>query len=156
MTSEAKKAANQSNAIKSTGPRTDSGKTRSSLNAVKAGIYATTPLLPGEDRAALREIEKANLDYFNPIGPVETLLVGQITAEHWKLGRIDRAEVALFRQLRTAEYRRFLGSLNQQGQRYAASLTKSKGEARKRQGSREASRRRYGNEPRAIFRIARK
>jgi hypothetical protein len=42
-------AANQNNALRSTGPRSLAGKARSRLNAVKHGLTATHSLLPGED-----------------------------------------------------------------------------------------------------------
>jgi len=40
-------------ANKSTGPRSDEGKARSSMNALKTGIYSKSLILPGEDTAAL-------------------------------------------------------------------------------------------------------
>jgi len=44
MTSEAQRNANRSNALRSTGPRSDEGKLRSSQNATKHGGYATRDL----------------------------------------------------------------------------------------------------------------
>ena len=47
--SEAKLQANRRNALKSCGPRTESGKSRSKLNAVKHGMRAATLVLLDED-----------------------------------------------------------------------------------------------------------
>jgi len=139
MSSKAQTTANRQNALKSTGPRTARGKTKSKLNAVKSGIYAKTPILPGEDESAYRELEKSNLDYFAPIGPVENLLVHQITAEHLKLGRIERADVALFEQLQEAQQTRFIRSLSNKGLDYALFLLDPNGEEKKRRDSHEAA-----------------
>jgi hypothetical protein len=112
MSSNAKAAANRQNALKSTGPRTNRGKSKSRLNAVTHGIYAATKVLPGEDESAYREMEKALFQHFAPIGPVENMLVRQIVGETWRLERIDRAEFALLMQLRDGQIVRFLRSLN--------------------------------------------
>jgi hypothetical protein len=45
MTSEKRIAANRRNALRSTGPRTQDGKSRSRLNAVKHGLAASLPTL---------------------------------------------------------------------------------------------------------------
>ena len=45
MTSEKRIAANRRNALRSTGPRTPDGKSRSRLNAVKHGLSASLPAL---------------------------------------------------------------------------------------------------------------
>ena len=121
MSLTAKIAANRENALKSTGPKTERGKTKSRLNALKYGIYATTPLLPGEDEDAYREIVKSNLKHFAPLGPVENLLVSQITSEQWRLERIQRAEIALHARLKEGQILRFLGSLNQKEIAYVRS-----------------------------------
>jgi hypothetical protein len=51
-TPDARARANRSNALLSTGPRTDSGKQRSSLNALRHGLTAACAVLQSEDRAA--------------------------------------------------------------------------------------------------------
>src|SRR6478736_90899 len=121
MSSEAKTAANRQNAFKSTGPRTGRGKAMSRLNAVKSGIYAVTPILLGEDENAYRQMEKSNLEHFAPVGPVENLLVRQITVEEWKLGRIDRANVVLGKQVLGTKVKRFFETLDNQAIPYAFS-----------------------------------
>jgi hypothetical protein len=37
--------------------------------------------LPGEDEDAYRKMEKSNLEYFAPVGPVENRLVRELTFE---------------------------------------------------------------------------
>jgi hypothetical protein len=122
MSSEAKTAANRRNALKSTGPRTEAGKSRSRLNGVTHGIHAKTPVLRGEDQRAFHAMEQENLDYFRPVGPVENLLVREITAEQWRLGRCDRAEVALGRQVEAAKAARLFEHLDKKASPYAHSL----------------------------------
>jgi hypothetical protein len=41
---------NGNNALKATGPKTSAGKTKSSKNALKHGLLAATPVLPGLER----------------------------------------------------------------------------------------------------------
>jgi hypothetical protein len=45
-------AINRANSQQSTGPRTESGKQRSSLNALRHGLTAQSAVLPSEDPAA--------------------------------------------------------------------------------------------------------
>jgi len=47
--------ANRRNALKGTGPRTAEGKGRSRFNALKHGMTAETPVLPGEDEGAYQK-----------------------------------------------------------------------------------------------------
>lgn len=112
MSSAAKIAANRNNAHKSTGPKTDRGKGKSKLNALTHGIYATTPVVPGENVDAYRELAKLNQEYFAPVGPVENMLVHQINTEQWKLRRIERAEIAFLEEIRANDFEEFLRELN--------------------------------------------
>ena len=48
-TSEARRIANARNAQHSTGPKSDEGKKRSSMNALKHGLTAVEAVLPNED-----------------------------------------------------------------------------------------------------------
>jgi hypothetical protein len=55
VVSAAKLEANRRNAQKSCGPRTEEGKNRSKLNAVKHGLRAATLVLLDEDAQALED-----------------------------------------------------------------------------------------------------
>jgi hypothetical protein len=59
MISDRKREANRRNAQKSTGPKTDEGKSKVKLklklNALTHGLYARTIVLPHEDEAAYRQ-----------------------------------------------------------------------------------------------------
>ncbi len=93
--SEARLAANRANAQHSTGPRTEEGKAKVCLNAVKTGLTGRTVLL-SEDEAApyqelLREYEKA----LQPVGVEERALVQSIVDGRWRLDRIPGLEMAL-------------------------------------------------------------
>jgi hypothetical protein len=83
--------ANRRNAQKSTGPKTAEGKERSRLNAVKHGLRAKTPVLPGEDPLALQSRMDAWMVDLQPRDEVERFLVGRAVQLSWQLDRADRA-----------------------------------------------------------------
>src|SRR5689334_20361535 len=84
---------NRRNAARSSGPRTPEGKSRSRMNAVKHGMSATIPVLPGEDPDAYRRLE-AWAEALNPVDAVEQFLVERAAAASWKVERADRVEAA--------------------------------------------------------------
>ena len=59
MTSARKTAANRKNAKKSTGPRTPAGKRTASTNALRHGVLATLPVLPGVESVDMWEAHRA-------------------------------------------------------------------------------------------------
>jgi hypothetical protein len=85
---------NRRNAQKSTGPKTSEGKARSRLNAVKHGLSAAIPVLPGEDPDAFRQRVDAWADALGPGNVVEQFLVEQAATTSWKIERADRVEAA--------------------------------------------------------------
>ena len=87
---------NKANAQKSTGPRTDAGKQRSSLNALRHGLTGHTIVLPTEDQAAYQRHSQAFLDEYRPQGATETQLVQSITDIAWQLNRAAAVETNLF------------------------------------------------------------
>jgi len=98
-------AANRRNAQKSTGPRTDEGKARSSLNAVKHGLTAQTALLNGEDAEELRTFAESFEKHLRPMGPLQKILVQRIIAIGWKLRRVADAEAEAARAMDEEELR---------------------------------------------------
>ena len=95
MSSSKRVAANRRNARKSTGPRSALGRRRSSMNALKHGLDAQTPVLPGEDEAGYRSRQEAWKADLRPRNPLEVSLVEQAVDFSWKLERADRACAAL-------------------------------------------------------------
>ena len=64
--SESQLEANRLNAQRSTGPRTAEGKARSSQNAVRHGLTAKCPVLPGEDPAEFAAFSEALFEDLTP------------------------------------------------------------------------------------------
>jgi hypothetical protein len=94
--SEARLLANQANAQLSTGPRTEEGRAKSSLNAVKTALTGRTVLLPSDDVAEYERHLAAYAEEFAPAGLLETNLVQSIADTDWRLRRIPALESALF------------------------------------------------------------
>ena len=92
-------AAVRSNGQKSRGPRTESGKRRSSLNAIQHGAFAQ--LSPahmkalGESFADFAQLLASLREAFNPHDGHEEALVGDMAQIRWKLIRMNRAESGL-------------------------------------------------------------
>jgi hypothetical protein len=87
--------ANRANALLSTGPRTDSGKQRSSLNALRHGLTAASAVLPSEDQAAYDAHRRGFFDEYQPATPTETQLTQELADTSWRLNRIPLLEAAL-------------------------------------------------------------
>jgi len=75
-----------------TGPRTDAGKARSSLNAVTHGLTAKTPLLPGEDSEEFRRFVWDVVLDLEPRGPVQAELASRAAVLMWRRRRVNDAE----------------------------------------------------------------
>ena len=86
MSTAAQQQANKQNAKHSTGPRTEEAKQRTSQNALKHGLYATDPLIRGEDPDDFYQ-HGAELEYqLRPANAVEEDLVGTVEGQAPKLG----------------------------------------------------------------------
>jgi hypothetical protein len=62
-------AINRANSQHSTGPRTDAGKQRSSLNAIRHGLTARTALLASDGQAAYEHHCRKFFDEYKPANP---------------------------------------------------------------------------------------
>ena len=67
---------------------------RTRFNALKHGLRAKSPILPGEDPEALRARHEAFHASIAPVDEVERLLVDRLVKISWRLQRVDRALAA--------------------------------------------------------------
>src|ERR1700722_20499925 len=80
---------------RSTGPRTAAGKERSSMNALRHGLTAASPVLPSEDQAAYDTHRRSFFDEYKPATPTESQLTQELADTAWRLNRIPILEAAL-------------------------------------------------------------
>ena len=82
------------NEMKSTGPRTEEGKARSSQNALKHGLFAKTILIQGESQEEFdRHYNQFKGDY-KPVGATEEDLVLLLATTSWRRRRLPGLEAA--------------------------------------------------------------
>lgn len=86
--SEKQLEANRRNAERSTGPRTDEGKARSSRNNLRHGLTGQVTVLPSEDREAHDAFCNRLIAGFNPETPIEEQLTQCIAEDAWRLNRV--------------------------------------------------------------------
>lgn len=94
--STAKIEANRINAQQSTGPKSEEGKAKSSLNAVKTGLTGRTVLLNSEDAIAYQEHVNRFLARYEPATDEERSLTHQIADTEWRLLRIPTLEAGIY------------------------------------------------------------
>src|SRR5437588_450731 len=83
---------NRENAKHSTGPRTEAGKQRCSLNALRHGLTGQTVVLPSDDLAAYQRHCKAFHDQYQPKNPTEVQLTQTVADLSWRLNRATAFE----------------------------------------------------------------
>jgi hypothetical protein len=100
--SERKRFANRQNARLSTGPRTEAGKRRSRWNAIKHGLLVKD--VPAnhwpyfyDDLGSFQLLMEDLVDHFDPVGPVEGMLVERIGQCYWRSHRFQLVENATIR-----------------------------------------------------------
>ena len=102
-------AISRQNGQKSQGPKTPEGEDRSRFDALKHGLTAKLPLLPGEDAQEYQARLDAWIAALQPRNSVEHYLVVRAVNLTWKLDRAQRAETArLARIIREAPAERAL------------------------------------------------
>ena len=80
----------------STGPRSAEGKTRSSMNALKSGIYSKSLTIPGEDPAKLTTLTEEYFQRYQPALPEQRDLVDILVRSTWTLRRLAVAEAQVY------------------------------------------------------------
>src|SRR6266550_3157504 len=88
--------ANRLNSRKSTGPRSDSGKTVVAANALQHGIFARSPAIVGENTFAFLDLKDALGLRFQPATAEEEILVSTIARNAWYLERFAQLEVQIW------------------------------------------------------------
>jgi hypothetical protein len=89
-------AANRLNAILSTGPKSDEGKKRSSLNATRHGLTGRVVVLPSEDMEAYKKLSEELRKSLNPKTPLEVQFAQTVADCQWRLNRICSKAHRLF------------------------------------------------------------
>ena len=108
MPTDKQLAANRSNALKSTGPKSDEGKARSARNAITHGIRVSDVHLT-EDHETLDELEQKRqlyLDLYQPRNIAELDLVKHIVLLEIRLDHSHRAYRGLLNDTRNREFGR--------------------------------------------------
>ena len=99
--------ANRANAKKSTGPRSEPGRRRASLNRLLHSLRASTPVLPGEDPGEFEDLMKKVKTDLQPQGVIEEFMTERVAMGIWRLRRAERAELGvLANQLLTIQAKR--------------------------------------------------
>jgi hypothetical protein len=96
MISDKQLEANRSNALLSTGPKTEEGRKRSRMNALRHGITGQVTTMTDEDRAAHDKLSQALIQDLAPEGAMEIQLAQRIATDSWRLNRISAVEDNLF------------------------------------------------------------
>jgi hypothetical protein len=96
MISDKQLEANRRNAQHSTGPKTEEGRNRSSMNALRHGLTGQVTAMTEEDRTAHDKFSKALIQDLDPRGAMEIQLALRIATDSWRLNRISAIEDNLF------------------------------------------------------------
>src|SRR5215467_5979537 len=88
--------ANRRNALRSTGPKTDAGKRRSRVNAVRHGLTAETVVGSLEDVEDYKAFEAAIIADYEAETAVARELVLRLASLLWRLRRANAIEADLF------------------------------------------------------------
>jgi len=92
MSSPAQIEANRLNALKSTGPKSDDGKARSAMNALKSGLDAQSPIIPGESPEAFAQLRDEYYAAYIPTDPEQRFYLDTAIVCEWDLRRFQRIE----------------------------------------------------------------
>jgi hypothetical protein len=92
MSSQKQIDANRRNALKSTGPKSDDGKAKSRMNALRHGLTAGQAVLPHENEDDYEKLRNGMLESYAPENPAEQALIEELANAYWRLMRLHRVE----------------------------------------------------------------
>src|SRR6202050_555649 len=96
MASPAQLTANITNAQKSSGPKTETGKHRTRLNAYRHGLTGQICLLTAEENQAFQLHCTGIRESLQPVGALELEIAQSIAEDHWRLKRARAIETGIF------------------------------------------------------------
>ena len=99
MASKKQIEANRRNAKKSPGPKTEEGKAKSSMNALKHGLTSQRVWLNEEEERDFKEFRLGLVDEMEPWGSLEMQFVCRIAAQMWRLARVPGMEAELLEKM---------------------------------------------------------
>ncbi len=94
--SDAQLNANRANAQKSTGPTSEAGRAKSSLNAIKTGLTGQTVLLPTDDAISYQAHLARHFTRYAPADDQEHTLVQMMADSEWRILRIPGLETSIY------------------------------------------------------------
>jgi hypothetical protein len=128
MATQKQIAANRRNALKATGPRTETGKAASRFNALRHGLRAKSGILSAESLAELSRIRVDFLQSFQPRNPAQVRAVEQMACARWQLLNWQRAETRFFSESAPQDaltQARMMDAFSQRQARYQRAFTKA-------------------------------
>ncbi|HXE62667.1 MAG TPA: hypothetical protein VN519_03965 [Bryobacteraceae bacterium] len=96
MATQKQIAANRRNAKKSTGPRTQQGKSVSRLNARREGFTGQIVILNAEDRPFFEQFQSELVTSLQPESPLERSLAHAIAWDTWRLNHLRAVEMNIY------------------------------------------------------------
>jgi hypothetical protein len=96
MLTDKQLAANRANAQLSSGPKSEDGKRRSSLNARRHNLTGQVTAMTEEDRMAHDAFSEALIKAMAPEGALELQLAQRIATDSWRLNRASAIEDNIF------------------------------------------------------------
>ena len=96
MSSQKQIAANRRNSLKSTGPVSADGKSASSQNAVKTGLYAKSAVMKGEKADEYQALLDEYYTHHRPDSPELRSLVDQLVHIEWEMRRLARVSAQMW------------------------------------------------------------
>jgi len=117
MTTASRIDINRANAQHSTGPKTESGKQRSSMNALRHGLTSQVVVMPTEELEAYQLHLKSFAEEYDPKGATESNLVQALADASWRLNRVVALETNLLMQGDLESQSKALANLSMHSQR---------------------------------------